>query len=186
MGDKITERIMNIETPPAAGELNFDANKETYENYFINVAGILAAHNQFQNVFLLRLNRTLETFGLKLISLKIQHEREEAIRKEMYLEAERLAKLQRLRHINEANHRIREIINKKDTEIQALVEDITMIKTIAAKQEEEIDRLKLKCGDLDPYAIKGDLSGLGLTPKKDDNGKPDYGKGGYIGKTLKY
>ena len=181
MEEHIADKIMNIQTPPVGGELNFAANKEAYENYFINVAGILAANNQFKDIFLLRLNRTLETFGLKLIS----SHNETDIRKEMYLEAERIMRLQRVRHINEANHRIRKIVAQKDTEIQALVEDITIIKTIAAKQEKEIDRLKLKCGEYDTYEINDDLSGLGLTPKKKDDG-PDYGKGGYSGRSLKY
>ena len=185
--DEITERIMEIETPPVAGELNFAANKAAYENYFINVAGILAANNQFQGLFLLRLNRTLKTFRLKLTST----DNETKIREEMYEEAQRLLYSTRLRNINEANARIRKfvahyeaIIAQKDAEIKALLEDNTMIKTMAAKQEEEIDKLKL-----DPYEIKDDLSdlkGLGLTPKKDDNGGPDYGKGGYSGRRLRY
>jgi molybdopterin-guanine dinucleotide biosynthesis protein A len=129
------EEIMNITPPPAGGELNFAANKEAYENYFVNVAGILAAHNQFQNKFLLRLNNTLSTFGLKLISLKIQHEREEAIKRDMYLEAEDGVKLLRVRYINQANDRIREIIAKKNIEIEALVKQIE-------EQEKEIERLK--------------------------------------------
>ena len=41
------EEIMKVETPPAAGELDFAANKEAYERYFINVAGILASNNEF-------------------------------------------------------------------------------------------------------------------------------------------
>lgn len=134
---------MNVETPPPAGELDFKANKEAYERYFINVAGILAANNQFNGPFLDRLNETLEPFGLVLTETEIvlSYARSEAqnAKKQMYEEAERIFNSQRLKYITTARKMIRDVIAKKDeviNELKQQLEENSIKESVTAQRAE--------------------------------------------------
>jgi hypothetical protein len=114
------EEIMNVETPPAAGELDFAANKEAYERYFINVAGILASNNEFNGPFLDHLNKTLEITGLVLTSKDSIENYAMDRMVAVAAEGERLRRLDRTRYINEFRETLRRALADERREIAAL------------------------------------------------------------------
>ena len=116
----IMDEIMSVETPPVGGELNFAANKEAYERYFINVAGILAANNQFDGPFLENLNKTLETFGLVLTSRDSIEDYAMRQMVKVAAEGQRLRNLDRTRYINEFRDKFREGLVESKQTIDAL------------------------------------------------------------------
>ena len=114
------EEIMKVETPPAAGELDFAANKEAYERYFINVAGILASNNEFNGPFLDHLNKTLEVHGFVLTTRDSIENYAMDRMVAVAAEGERLRSLDRTRYINKFRETLRRALADERREIAAL------------------------------------------------------------------
>ena len=139
---------MNVETPPAAGELDFAANKEAYERYFINVAGILASNNEFNGPFLDHLNRTLEVHGFVLTRKdsieNYARRRVEAVAAEVAAEGERLRSLDRTRYINSFQRAFRRGVAEYKQEIAELKKQLEEhdIQVSAEAQRLENDEIR--------------------------------------------